>query len=387
MANIMLRKMPGEGENDSMQGQSPHGNENENILESLVLSVAHYWSCRETWDRQVELLDRNFRQDEMLHALTDLCRMKMLEKPKKRQQTVGKTATRNQAEDVVNHLKLLGDENNLPRFMVQSDDLPRVMPLLAAVSISDERGVSARLEALESAQQRGMEEMKRMISSAMKGQAPRVMAKEAPTIEIPMARDFAGIVGGNGDGAKNGGSSGGQQPSFFHRQGRVPDGGRRTARYHRSPSVKRAREGVGEYEWYTVTNKRKPKPKVVAGTADLPGLGELAGPVHYWIGNTHPSTNIEMVEKVLTKCAESLEVENFGIEDVLCLTKDDNPRSRSWRVTVPARLKEAMENPAMYARGWSHRVFNFRPGPRKPKDPGARGTGADGTGATLAAHP
>ena len=151
MANIMLRKMPGEGENDSMQGQSPHGNENENILESLVLSVAHYWSCRETWDRQVELLDRNFRQDEMLHALTDLCRMKMLEKPKKRQQTVGKTATRNQAEDVVNHLMLLGDKNNLPRFMVQSDDLPRVMPLLAAVSISDERGVSARLEALESA--------------------------------------------------------------------------------------------------------------------------------------------------------------------------------------------------------------------------------------------
>ena len=83
MANIMLRKMPGEGENDSMQGQSPHGNENENILESLVLSVAHYWSCRETWDRQVELLDRNFRQDKMLHAFTDLCRMKMLEKPKK----------------------------------------------------------------------------------------------------------------------------------------------------------------------------------------------------------------------------------------------------------------------------------------------------------------
>ena len=121
--------------------------------------------------------------------------------------------------------------------------------------------------------------------------------------------------------------------------------------------------------------------------ADLPGLGELTGPVHYWIGNTHPSTNIEMVEKVLTKCAESLEVENFGIEDVLCLTKDDNPRSRSWRVTVPARLKEAMENPAMYARGWSHRVFNFRPGPRKPEDSGARGTGADGTGATLAAHP
>jgi hypothetical protein len=387
------------------------------ILESLVLSVAHYWSCRETWVRQVELLDRHFRQDEMLHALVDLCMMRMLPPPTKRQQTVGKTATRSQAEDVVNYLKKLGDANNLPRFMVQSDDLPRVMPLLAAVSVSDERSVSARLEALEAAQQRGMEEMKRMISSMLKGQvASRVIAKETPTIEVSQTRDFAGVARGNGggasnggsngsasNGARNGGSNGGQQQSFFYRQGRVSEGGRRGAHTDRSPSVKRVREGEGEGEWRKVTHKQKSKPKIVAGTADLSEFGDLAGPVQFWIGNTHPATDSERVEQVLMRCAESLNVERFCVDDVRCLTKDENPRVKSWRVTVPARLKDTMENPAMYARGWSHRVFSFRPGPmRRPEAAGAgtgaavgQGTGAAGvqgagaadTGATLAVHP
>ena len=42
------------------------------VLESLVLSVAHHWSLRETADRQVELLERHFRQDEMWCALKEL---------------------------------------------------------------------------------------------------------------------------------------------------------------------------------------------------------------------------------------------------------------------------------------------------------------------------
>ena len=161
------------------------------ILESLLLSVAHYWSYRESRNRQVELLERHFQQDEMLHALIELRLMKMLPPPVKRQHTASKTATKAQAEDVVDLLKTLGDNDNLARFMVQSDDLPRVVPLLGAVSVSDERSVGARLEALEVAQKKNMEEMKRMVSNSTSRQS-QVMS--TPDIVTWPTSDFATAV-------------------------------------------------------------------------------------------------------------------------------------------------------------------------------------------------
>ncbi len=47
--------------------------------ESLLLSVAHFWSRKETGDRVVELLERHFRQDEMHTAQKEL--MEMLKRP------------------------------------------------------------------------------------------------------------------------------------------------------------------------------------------------------------------------------------------------------------------------------------------------------------------
>ena len=62
-------------------------------------------------------------------------------------------------------MKQLSDQDNLPRFTIQSDDLRRVAPLLGAVSVGDERGVAARLEALEFSHRKGMEEMKMMVAA------------------------------------------------------------------------------------------------------------------------------------------------------------------------------------------------------------------------------
>ena len=81
-------------------------------------------SLRETGDRQVELLERNFRQDEMVSAQKELA--VLLGKPEKsvprRNPGTGK-ATRAQAQDVVETLRRLSDKANTPRFLVQSDDL------------------------------------------------------------------------------------------------------------------------------------------------------------------------------------------------------------------------------------------------------------------------
>ena len=42
------------------------------VLECLLLSVAHHWSLKEPFERQVELLERFFNQDQMKAALIQL---------------------------------------------------------------------------------------------------------------------------------------------------------------------------------------------------------------------------------------------------------------------------------------------------------------------------
>ena len=81
------------------------------------------------------------------------------------------------------------------------------------------------------------------------------------------------------------------------------------------------------------------------------------------MGNTRADTVKEKVEEVLKLCAEKQSVQDFKVEDVVSLTKEENPRTRSWKVVVPARLRDVMSNPAMYPPGWSFRAF--RQGPRR----------------------
>ena len=61
---------------------------------------------------------------------------------------------------------------------MQSDDLPRVLPLLGALSVGDERGVAARLEALELAQKQSMSDMKKMLENVTRGVAQRAAVPE-----------------------------------------------------------------------------------------------------------------------------------------------------------------------------------------------------------------
>ena len=98
----------------SMTGEQ---NEEPKVMESLLLSMGHFWSGRETNDRQVDLLERNFRQDEMLAALKELAKKTDLPVPKQRQGGNNRTATKAQAEDVVAMLKKLVDLDRLPRFL------------------------------------------------------------------------------------------------------------------------------------------------------------------------------------------------------------------------------------------------------------------------------
>ena len=116
----------------------------------------------------------------------------------------------------------------------------------------------------------------------------------------------------------------------------------------------------GEAGWFVAGRPRKhkqEKPKVSTGSAKGEGLLDLAGPAEFWIGNTRADTEPEKVLQVLHQAADNLGIENFSVEKAICLTKGDHVRTRSWKVIVPARLKEHMNNPELYPAGWTFRVF------------------------------
>ena len=116
----------------------------------------------------------------------------------------------------------------------------------------------------------------------------------------------------------------------------------------------------GEAGWFVAGRPRKhkqEKPKVSTGSAKGEGLLDLAGPAEFWIGNTRADTEPEKVLQVLHQAADNLGIENFSVEKAICLTKGDHVRTRSWKVIVPARLKEHMKNPELYPAGWTFRVF------------------------------
>ena len=77
-------------------------------------------------------------------------------------------------------------------------------------------------------------------------------------------------------------------------------------------------------------------------------FAELAGPVTFWVGRCRSELDEKRIKEIITKCAESCSVKDFTVEDVKCLTKDPNPWTKSFKVSVPARFESAMLNPKMY---------------------------------------
>jgi hypothetical protein len=100
-------------------------------------------------------------------------------------------------------------------------------------------------------------------------------------------------------------------------------------------------------------------------------VGDLHPALQYYIGNTPGKASDDVIKKVLERCAVPILQEEgpLIIESIQCLTKDPDPRTRCWRVVVPHRFKEIMENNLLYPEGWKYREFVgiFRNSPRAAK--------------------
>ena len=106
----------------------------------------------------------------------------------------------------------------------------------------------------------------------------------------------------------------------------------------------------------------KPARKAVprgTSTADLSTLGgAVAVPINRYVGNTGQDMTPALVKEALMMCAAvlpggpTLEVLGVQINSHL-----QNARTWAWKLTVPYRCSEIVENGALYPPGWTHRAY------------------------------
>ena len=64
---------------------------------------------------------------------------------------------------------------------------------------------------------------------------------------------------------------------------------------------------------------------------------------------------------------------SLEIEQCNCLTKEQNTRTKVWRVVVPYKYKEVLQDDRLYPTGWHHKEFegHYRP-PLSPEERAAK---------------
>ena len=100
-----------------------------------------------------------------------------------------------------------------------------------------------------------------------------------------------------------------------------------------------------------------------------------AGPVEFYISNTSNLSDRDGIKKVLETTAAKLEnAVGFTVTKVEIFTKDPNPRTKCWKVTVPYKFRELMENGELYPAGWRYRkLFASRNIRQRPEEQGSQG--------------
>ncbi len=243
-------------------------------------------------------------------------------------------------------MKRMGDRDSLLTFVICSEDLHRVAPLLCAIGGRNEMNLSARMEALELSQKTQLAELKRLItaksfSDVTKKQPP---VGEMKSVFAPPPTPPQIIVA---DPPVNNGFQRGRSNSVKRRK--VGDS---------APKDDSATNDASG-DWATV--KRRVKRNTNAGSAkvdyDLGGIS-LSAPKEFWVGGVNPKIQDKQIADILVKCARNLnEQSEFEVADIVCLTRDELAKSKSFKITVDAKHAKLMMDSQIYPEGWRHREF------------------------------
>ena len=138
----------------------------------------------------------------------------------------------------------------------------------------------------------------------------------------------------------------------------------------RSASDKRKKPGEDEEGF-----RPQGRPRKTAGGSSkvvLDELGDVQPHLQYYISNTPGHATPELIKKVLEKCSAPLLKDQaiLTVHKVECLTKEEDARTRCWKVAVPFRFRDVMESDELYPVGWRHRkFFGGRPKQQPSKQP------------------
>ena len=121
-----------------------------------------------------------------------------------------------------------------------------------------------------------------------------------------------------------------------------------------------------------VNGRKKKKKEVSTGTATLQNIPGVEVPLQasyqQFVGNTPGTMEKQTMEMVLKELAGDIMKEqgidgSLVIEDCNLSTKEQNTRTRVWRVVVPHKYKAVLQDDRLYPSGWHHREFegHYRP--------------------------
>jgi hypothetical protein len=282
--------------------------------------------------------------------------------------------------DLLNNMGMLDSEKKSPRYLVPSDELGSIP--LGALGVRDEVSVATRLESLEGSMRKVCSVLEQVkanppvaVTSRLDGLEEMVRRGLGHGLASPSAPSFASVAGtlsrsvpeivvtpgqqpdgqagtGHGDAIQRGGQDGAGALGTGVGAGVRP----RT----RSPSLKRkADEANADEDGWRKPGRQRQR-KTAAGTSQIQieDVGEYIAPAEFYIGNTDSRTNEETIKTVIVRCAAAVEGgAGLVVEKVELLTKEDNPRTKCWKIVVPHRFKSIIEKNEVYPAGWKRRTF------------------------------
>ena len=334
---------------------------------SLVLGTVHMWHLKGDRSKVVDLIVRHFSAFELLEARKQLCTaVGEAAEPVARRDSDQRTAAAAQAVDLLDQVGYLDSQGKLPVIVVPSTMLSKVP--VGTLLTSDDVAVSARLENLERSVQVLADSVSKVVAVAAPLNGPvgfggaraRVNSNSGgrgggqcqgglqgvPQVSVTPPAGFTSWAGLAGAAAAVQGATGLQLPLLTGRERLGSD------------SEKRKRVDGDQNQEFRQQGRQRGGRKVAIGKSTVAvDEGGQAAPLEYYVGNTTPRANPEIIKGVLVKCAADLQ-KDLEVLEVKCLTTGiDNPRTKSWRVKVPYKFKELMEKNELYPEGWTYRKF------------------------------
>ena len=120
---------------------------------------------------------------------------------------------------------------------------------------------------------------------------------------------------------------------------------------------------------FTEVNRKKKSSTGTATLKTIPGVEVPLQPSYqHFVGNTPGTMEEDMLKLVFKELAVQI-MEEKGLEGTLeieecnLMTKEQNTRTRVWRVVVPHKYKAVLQDDRLYPSGWHHREFegHYRP--------------------------